>query len=188
MRVGIQPGWVTVCSMHLRTSPAVCNLLGVGFAFTRLGQILATNCPATAGLFHAGWVGFSTQQPTVRLLRWGVGFATSPASPDDGSTQLSPALLSLVGGAFSASASGLCVELLKIWAACSPSTLVICALPRICRGAVAPRVTAASLGVSSLDLGRLLHAGGPFCRGVGAVRWEQRGLRTLKGLFRYQQR
>ena len=30
------------------------------------------------------------------------GFATSPASPYDGSTQLSPALLSLVGGAFSA--------------------------------------------------------------------------------------
>jgi len=122
MRVGIQPGWVTVCFDAFADLPRGVQPSRCWVCFHKSSQ---RTCPATAGLFHAGWVGFSTQQPTVRLLRWGVGFATSPASPYDGSTQLSPALLSLVGGAFSASASGLCVELLKIRAACSPSTLVI---------------------------------------------------------------
>ena len=64
-------------------------------------------------------------------------------------------------------------DLPKIRAACSLSTLVICALPRIYRGAVAPRVTAALLGRFLPRLGPLAYAGGPFLsrrRLIGAPR------------------
>jgi hypothetical protein len=75
-------------------------------------------------------------------------------------------------------------ELPKIRAACSPSTLAICALLRIYRGAVAPRVTAALLGRFLPRLGPLASRRRPFFVAVqGAIRWEQRGFRTLNGLF-----
>ena len=77
-----------------------------------------------------------------------------------------------------------CRVLLKIWAACPSSDLVICALPRMYRGAVAPRVAAALLGRFLPRLGPLASRRRPFFVAVqGAIRWEQRGFRTLNGLF-----
>jgi hypothetical protein len=52
------------------------------------------------------------------------------------------------------------------------------------RGAVAPRVTAALLGRFLPRLGPLASRRRPFFVAVqGAIRWEQRGFRTLEGLF-----
>jgi hypothetical protein len=75
-------------------------------------------------------------------------------------------------------------ELPKIRAACSSSALVIRALPRIYRGAVAPRATAALLGRFLPRLGPPASRRRPFfVAAQGAIRWEQHGFRMLKGLF-----